>query len=160
MVLFGYQEKRRKYSVLLKKLRILGWKLDLLVIYAAINYILVIRCLFRLEQETLENMEVQAIQKIRSDKLVDMNINGDPDNQMELLENEEFEEEEVIDMWVVRNSQNEGSSQIEILSYEYNLNCTSKKVINVCPGKIEMLCVYNENQVWCVDSSKCLYIYW
>lgn len=102
---------------------------------------------------------MQAIQKIRSDKLVDVNVDRNAEDPL-FLENEEFEEEQVLDLWVVRNSQNEGSSQIEILSYEYSLNCTGKKVINVCPGKIEMLCVYNENQVWCVDSSKCLYIYW
>lgn len=115
-------------------------------------------CCKNKEQEIIENIEVQAIQKIRSEKIVDMNIDSTGEDLL-FLEDEEFEEEEVLDMWVVRNSQNEGSSQIEILSYEYSLNCTGKKIINVCPGKIEMLCVYNDNQVWCVDSSKCLYIY-
>ncbi len=95
---------------------------------------LVVFCLNR-EQESLEELEL---------------------NPVEL---EEFEEEDVVDVWVVRNSQNEGSSQIEILSFEYSLNCVAKKVINVCPGQVEMLFVYNGNQIWCIDSAKCLYIY-
>jgi len=95
---------------------------------------LVVHCLNR-EQESIAEMEA-------------VDYGGD-----------EFEEEDVVDVWVVRNSQNEGSSQIEILAYEYSLNCVGKKVVNVCPGQVEMLCVYNGNQVWCIDSAKCLYIY-
>lgn len=116
-----------------------------------------------IEEESIDNLEVEAIQKIKAEKLSptqkSRTFSNDSDDDDYFIHDEEFEEEDVIDMWVVRNSQNEGSSQIEILSYEYNLNCTNKRVINVCPGKIEMLCNYNENQVWCIDSLKCLYIY-
>lgn len=65
----------------------------------------------------MENIEVQAIQKIKDERQSDrssreMGSMLGEDN--EFTEDEEFEEEDVIDMWVVRNSQNEDSSQIEV----------------------------------------------
>lgn len=73
---------------------------------------------------------------------------------------DEIEEEDLIDVWVVRNSQDEGMSQFEVLTYENRLNCTGRKQINVCHERIEALCVYNGNQVWCVDSLKTVFVYW
>lgn len=89
-------------------------------------------------------------------------INFENENQpISLTDDDEIEEEEedVIDLWVVRNSVDEGASQFEILTYENKLNCTNRKLINVCCEKIESLCVYNKNQVWCIDANKCIYIY-
>lgn len=76
------------------------------------------------------------------------------------LEDDEIEEEDMIDLWVVRNSLDEGVSQLEVLTYENSLNCTNRKQINVCNEKIEALCVYNGNQVWCVDSLKSIFVFW
>lgn len=75
-------------------------------------------------------------------------------------EDDEIEEEDLIDVWVVRNSLEEGVSQFEVLTYENRLNCTARKQINVCNERIESLCVYNSNQIWCVDSLKTIFVYW
>jgi serine/threonine protein kinase/GTPase SAR1 family protein len=75
------------------------------------------------------------------------------------LDEEEIEED-LLDVWIVRNCLDEATTQLEVLTYENRLNCTARKLINVSCEKIEALCVYNGTQVWCVDSSKCIYIYW
>lgn len=75
-------------------------------------------------------------------------------------EEEEIEEDDMIDLWVVRNSLEEGTSQLEVLTYQNKLNCVNRKMINVCNEKIESICVYNGNQIWLVDSLKFIYIYW
>lgn len=73
---------------------------------------------------------------------------------------EEIEEDDVIDMWIARNNLEEGTSQLEILTYQNKLNCTNRKLINVCNERIEVICVYNGNQIWLVDSLKFVYIFW
>ena len=73
---------------------------------------------------------------------------------------DEIEEEDLIDVWVVRNCIDEGASQLEVLTYESRLNCAARKQINVCNERIEALCVYNGNQLWCVDASKSIFVYW
>ena len=90
----------------------------------------------------------------------EQNRNGDTGGLTRGEDSEEIEEEDLIDLWLVRNSIDEGASQLEVLTYENKLNCVSRKQINVCSEKIESLCVYNGNQVWCIDASKCVYIYW
>lgn len=74
-------------------------------------------------------------------------------------DDDEIEEEDVIDVWVVRNSLEEGVSQFEVLTYENRLNCTSRKQINVCNERIEAMCVYNGNQIWSIDSLKSIFVY-
>ncbi len=105
----------------------------------------------------------EIIDSIEMDQNDDLGkqINFENETQsMSLVEEEiEEEEEDVIDLWVVRNSVDEGASQFEILTYENKLNCTNRKLVNVCCDEIESLCVYNKNQVWCVDANKCIYIY-
>ena len=78
----------------------------------------------------------------------------------DVSEEEEIEEDDMIDLWIVRNSFEEGTAQLEILTYQNKFNCTNRKIINVCNAKIEALCVYNGNQIWMVDSLKFVYIYW
>lgn len=75
-------------------------------------------------------------------------------------DDDEIEEEDLIDVWVVRNSLEEGVSQFEVLTYENRLNCTGRKQINVCNERIEAMCAYNGNQIWCVDSLKTIFVYW
>ena len=82
------------------------------------------------------------------------------ENEDESLVNEEIEEEDAIDIWIVRNSAEEANSQLEILTYENKLNCTCRKFIDVSSNMIEAMCIYNRNQIWCIDASKCVYIYW
>ena len=100
----------------------------------------------------MDDLEEQSLKEINEQSL---NTSGE-----EYLEEEEYDEEDVIDLWVVRNSQNEGASQIEILTYENRTNCTNKRLINVCSQQIESLCIYNQNQIWCIDASRCLFVYW
>ena len=87
-------------------------------------------------------------------------INNNSENDDELLVNEEIEEEDAIDVWIVRNSTEENISQLEILTYENKLNCTSRKYVDVSSNTIEAMCLYNKNQMWCIDSAKSAYIYW
>lgn len=75
-------------------------------------------------------------------------------------DDDDDEVEDLIDVWVVRNCPDEGVSQFEVLTYESRLNCTARKQINVCNEKVEALCVYNANQIWCVDSLKAVFVYW
>jgi len=75
-------------------------------------------------------------------------------------ENEEIEEEDCLDVWIVRNADDDQHpSQFEILTYENNLNCASRKTITIGKDQIEVLCVYNKNQIWCLDATKTVYIY-
>lgn len=80
------------------------------------------------------------------------------------VEDEEIEEEDLIDIWIVKNSntsENSALSQIEILTYENKLNCTNRKSINVSNYKIESICILNKiNQIWMIDSNKSIFIYW
>jgi serine/threonine protein kinase len=75
-------------------------------------------------------------------------------------EEEEIEEDDLVDVWIARNSVEEGTAQLEILTYQNKVNCTARKLINICNERIEALCVYNGNQIWLVDSLKFVYIYW
>jgi hypothetical protein len=73
---------------------------------------------------------------------------------------EEIEEDDLIDLWLVRNSLEENTSQLEILTYQMKLNCTSRKIVNVSSENIQSICVYNANQIWLVDARKFIYVYW
>ena len=83
----------------------------------------------------------------------------DDEHQL-LVADEEIEEEDAIDVWIVRNSVEENFSQLEILTYENKLNCTSRKYVDVSTQPIEAMCLYNKNQMWCIDAAKSAYIYW
>jgi hypothetical protein len=80
-------------------------------------------------------------------------------NPSDYIEDEEIEEEDVIDVWSVRNNAESNLCQLEILTYENKLNCTNRKLVNVCKGKVEAMCIYNTNQIWCIDSTYNIYIF-
>ncbi|CAF0874165.1 unnamed protein product, partial [Brachionus calyciflorus] len=89
---------------------------------------------------------------------IDDNRNEDEDDS----DLEEIEEEDLIDVWVVRNKNelDDSVAQIEILTYESKLNCTSRKVANLSNHKIEALCHLNKSgQIWFVDSNKTIFVY-
>ncbi len=104
----------------------------------------------------MEELDEQTIYNLKRQQEVNANF----DNDDELLANEEIEEEDAIDVWIVRNSIEESTSQLEILTYENKLNCTCRKVIDVSANLIESMCIYNRNQIWCIDALKNVYIYW
>ena len=114
-------------------------------------------------------VDVTVLEDYNEPPLVLYSLNQEQDDDLQEQQFDSFdnlnpdeveeEEEDVIDLWVVRNSIDEGASQLEILTYENKLNCTNRKLINVCCEKIEQLCLYNKNQIWCIDASKCIFIY-
>lgn len=114
---------------------------------------LILTCLNQ-EREQTEEMEDQAYFSMHQQMLNDGY--GDED---ELIEEEEIEEEDVVDLWIARNCIEESFSQFEVLTYENKLNCTNRKVVNVSNEPIEAICLYNGNQIWCIDASKSIYIY-
>ena len=75
-------------------------------------------------------------------------------------DDEEIEEEDVVDMWIARNNSDAPCTQLEILTYENKLNCTSRRAMNVAEHPIEAMCLYNSCQMWCVDANKCIHVYW
>jgi hypothetical protein len=94
-------------------------------------------------------------------------IEGKPDSTRlymdsygDSTEDEEIEEEDCLDVWIVRNADDyQHASQFEILTYENNLNCANRKTLTISKERIEVLCVYNKNQIWCMDATKSIYIY-
>ena len=116
---------------------------------------LILTCLNQ-EREQTEEIEDQAYFNMHQQMI---NDGFGDENEDELIEDEEIEEEDVIDLWVARNSVEESCSQFEVLTYENKLNCTSRKIINVSNELIEAICLYNGNQVWCIDASKSIYVY-
>ncbi len=124
-----------------------------------------------LDEQSLLDLEASQKKQILLDKnrqlMIDASLEGggsvlanDPLYDDSSDDEEEIEEDDLVDMWVVRNSLEEGTAQLEILTYQNKLNCTGRKLINVCNERIEALCVYNGNQIWLVDSLKFIYIYW
>lgn len=114
-----------------------------------------------LEVVVLEDFSEMPLVLISLNQEQDLNFDDAESAEQEQDGDEEIEEEEedMFDIWVVRNSYDEGASQLEILTYENQFNCTNRKMINVCCEKIESMCLYNKNQVWCIDAAKCLFVY-
>lgn len=107
----------------------------------------------------MEELDEQTIYNLKKQKEAS-GVTTNFESEDELLINEEVEEEDAIDVWLVRNSIEESTSQLEILTYENKLNCTCRKVIDVSTSLIESMCIYNGNQIWCIDGLKNIFIYW
>jgi hypothetical protein len=73
--------------------------------------------------------------------------------------NDEEEQVDLMDIWIVKNCIDDDESKLEILTYENTHNCTNRKQINVCSERIDAICLY-KNQIWCIDSMKCIYLFW
>ena len=69
------------------------------------------------------------------------------------------DEIELMDIWIVKNCIDDSESKFEILTYENYHNFTSRKQINVCSEQIDSICLYKK-QIWCIDSMKCVYVFW
>lgn len=108
----------------------------------------------------MEELDEQTIYNLKKQQETSGNGVANFENEDELLAIEEIEKEDAIDVWIVRNSVEESISQLEILTYENKLNCTCRKVIDVSNSLIESMCIYNSNQIWCIDGLKNVYIYW
>ena len=143
----------KKHYILFKK--ILSWSFKNIIQIKILNNI----CLNPLiEQDDEDELEEQAFINMQRQQL--SSPCQDDFGYEDSLEDEEIEEEDLVDLWVVRNSMEEGTSQFEVLTYENRLNCTNRKLINVSIERIEAIAIYNGNQIWCVDVAKCIYVYW
>jgi hypothetical protein len=119
---------------------------------------IVLTCLNQ-EQDEIEELDELTLYNIKRQQSNSNLENDDDDNDDGFLTNEEIEEEDAIDIWIARNSIEEATSQLEILTYENKLNCTSRKYIDVSSNAIEAMCIYNKNQLWCIDSAKSVFVY-
>lgn len=72
---------------------------------------------------------------------------------------DEEEQVELMDLWIIKNCIDDNESKLEILTYENTHNCTNRKQINVCSERLDAMCLF-KNQIWCIDSMKCIYVFW